>query len=171
MGWIYNYPRFYDFIDDLVSLGRSNKARKHALKDVKGKVLEVGVGTGKTSRFLKSKLHGVDVSKKMLKIAKKRGVKVFHADSHKLPFKKNSFDWVLFFFSLPCKNPKKAIKEALRVGKNVLILEYKPLNKKAEWFGKKVFNSPNWKLKKLLKGFKFSHKRFLNLYDIYKIKK
>ena len=116
MKFIYKHPRIYDFLDSLITFGLNNKARKYVFKKLSGKILEVGVGTGKSSFFTRRELFGTDISKPMLKLAEKKlKGKVKLADSRKLPFKKNSFDWAIFIFSLPSENPEKAIKEALRV--------------------------------------------------------
>ncbi|MEW6009633.1 MAG: class I SAM-dependent methyltransferase [Candidatus Omnitrophota bacterium] len=90
------------------------EALKKALPK-KGKGLEIGVGTGRFSGPLGIKF-GIDPSKKMLKIAKARGIKVKLASGESLPFKRASFDYVAIIITL-CfvKNPLKVLKEAKRV--------------------------------------------------------
>ena len=89
-----------------------------ALKEVlpkKGKGLEIGVGTGRFAKPLGIR-HGIDPSRKMLEIAKKRGVKVHLGNGEKLYFKNSSFDYVAIIITL-CfvKDPLKVLDEARRV--------------------------------------------------------
>jgi ubiquinone/menaquinone biosynthesis C-methylase UbiE len=81
----------------------------------KGKGLEIGVGTGRFAAPLGIR-YGIDPSKKMLEIAKKRGVKVHLGNGEKLHFKNSSFDYVAIIITL-CfvKDPLKVLKEAGRV--------------------------------------------------------
>jgi len=53
-----------------------------------GKGIEIGVGTGRFAQFLKIK-EGVDISKKMMEIAEKRGIKTHFA------FVKDCFSLIL----------------------------------------------------------------------------
>jgi len=92
-----------------------------ALKKVvpkKGKGLEIGVGTGRFAQPL-GVAFGIDPSKKMLEIAKKRGIKTFVGKGENLPFADNEFDYVLIVITI-CfvKNPEIVISEARRVLKN-----------------------------------------------------
>jgi ubiquinone/menaquinone biosynthesis C-methylase UbiE len=92
-----------------------------ALKKVvpkKGKGLEIGVGTGRFAQPL-GVAFGIDPSKKMLEIAKKRGIKTFVGEGENLPFTDNEFDYVLIVITI-CfvKKPEKVISEARRVLKN-----------------------------------------------------
>jgi len=92
-----------------------------ALKKVvpkKGKGLEIGVGTGRFAQPL-GVAFGIDPSKKMLEIAKKRGIKTFVGEGENLPFTDNEFDYVLIVITI-CfvKNPERVISEARRVLKN-----------------------------------------------------
>ncbi|MEW6557701.1 MAG: class I SAM-dependent methyltransferase [Elusimicrobiota bacterium] len=92
-----------------------------ALKKVtphKGKGLEIGVGTARFAVPLKIK-YGIDPSKNMLKIAKKRGIKTFLGKGEKLPFADKSFDFVLIAITI-CfvDNPEKVIAESYRVLKS-----------------------------------------------------
>lgn len=81
----------------------------------KGKGLEIGVGTARFAAPLGIK-YGIDPSKKMLEIAKKRGVKVRLGNGEKLHFKNSPFDYVVIIITL-CfvKNPVKVLSEAKRV--------------------------------------------------------
>jgi ubiquinone/menaquinone biosynthesis C-methylase UbiE len=75
------------------------------LKDKTGKVLDFGCGSGR--HFLKKEgleFYGVDFSKKMLKLAKKKSEQinlkiVLKKSSDKIPFKENFFDFLIYFIS------------------------------------------------------------------------
>jgi len=81
----------------------------------KGDGLEVGVGTGRFAAALGIPA-GIDPSKNMIKIAKKRGVDARFGFGEYLPFKDSTFDHVLIVVTL-CftKNPQRVLKEAKRV--------------------------------------------------------
>ena len=81
----------------------------------KGKGLEIGVGTARFAKPLGIK-YGIDPSKKMLEIAKKRGVDVKLGYGEKLPFKNSTFDYIAIIITL-CfvKDPIKVLNEAKRV--------------------------------------------------------
>ena len=81
----------------------------------KGKGLEIGVGTGRFAQALGIR-YGVDISKRMLELAKKRGISVRLAAGEKLPFKDSVFNYAVIINTL-CftKNPMKVLWEAKRV--------------------------------------------------------
>ena len=81
----------------------------------KGKGLEIGVGTGRFAAPLGIK-YGIDPSKRMLEIAKKRGVDVRLGYGEKLPFKNSTFDYVAIIITL-CfvRDPVRVLSEARRV--------------------------------------------------------
>jgi len=81
----------------------------------RGKGLEVGVGTGRFAKPLKIPF-GIDPSKKMLQIARKRNVNTRLGSGEKLPFKNSFFDYVAIIITI-CfvKNPGKVLKETKRV--------------------------------------------------------
>jgi len=99
------------------------------LKDKKGKVLDLGCGTGRN--FVKTQgleWYGLDSSKKMLECAKKelekRGinVKLFRGYAEKIPFEDKFFDAVIFISTLHCiqkeEKRREVLKEIYRVMKN-----------------------------------------------------
>jgi len=91
-------------------------------KNSKG--IEIGVGTGRFSALLGIKV-GVEPSKAMAEIARRRGIMVYEAKAEALPFGDSSFDFVLIVVTI-CfvQDPVIALKEAkriLRPGGSVII--------------------------------------------------
>jgi len=81
----------------------------------KGKGLEIGVGTGRFAYALGIK-YGIDPSKNMIMIARKRGVDARQGFGEHLPFKNATFDYAAIIITI-CfvKNPKEVLIEAQRV--------------------------------------------------------
>ncbi len=122
------YDRFsiiYDLIELPVEKGLFSSLRKKALASVEGKVLEVGIGTGKNLPYYPPglALTGIDFSKKMLERAerKKRDlalvkVTLLEMDVEHLGFQDESFDTVVstfVFCTVP--QPLKGLQEVHRV--------------------------------------------------------
>ena len=81
--------------------------------ELRGRILDLGSGTGLLREFLKIDVIGADISMNML--VKGAGGRV-QAEAEKLPFKSNSFDYVLSFSTLQnIENPEVTLKEAKRV--------------------------------------------------------
>lgn len=59
-----------------------------------GQGLEIGVGTGRFAAPLGIKV-GVEPAKAIADLARKRGIKVYEAYGEELPFKNESFDFIL----------------------------------------------------------------------------
>ncbi|MDI3475697.1 MAG: hypothetical protein PWQ79_916 [Thermococcaceae archaeon] len=80
-----------------------------------GKGAEIGVGTGRFAAPMGIKL-GVEPSKAMAEIARKRGIEVIEGTAESLPFEDNSMDYLLMVTTI-CfvDDPEKALKEAYRV--------------------------------------------------------
>ena len=81
----------------------------------KGKGLEIGVGTGRFAHAL-GIATGIDPSKNMIQIARKRGVNVRLSFGERLPFKNATFDYVAIIITI-CfvKDPLKVLQESRRV--------------------------------------------------------
>lgn len=91
-----------------------------ALKKVipEGLGLEMGVGSGRFAQPLGAKI-GIDPSGNMLKLAKDRGIQVIQGVGENLPFKYNTFDFVLIVITLCfAENPVDVLREAGRVLKS-----------------------------------------------------
>jgi ubiquinone/menaquinone biosynthesis C-methylase UbiE len=80
--------------------------------------LEIGVGTGRFAEPLGIE-YGLEPSKSMAEIAKKRGIKVYEGIAENIPFKDEFFDYVLMTTTL-CflKEPIKGLSEIKRVLKS-----------------------------------------------------
>ncbi len=112
-----NWERYDDWFEKHRNIYSSELcALKKAV--LKGFGLEVGVGSGRFAYPLKVKI-GIDPSKNMLRIARKRGVQAILGVGEELPFKNNTFDFVLIVVTL-CfvEEPEKVLYEAVRVLKN-----------------------------------------------------
>lgn len=142
-------------------------------------MLEVGCGTGEYTKivatsFPKSKIIGLDISKNVLELAKrkcrgKKNVSFTSKSVYDTNFKNNSFDVIYGFYVLHHFNIKKFKKEASRILKpGGLLFFYEPnilnpivfLIKTNPYLKKKIGDSPKeWainplKIKNQLLGFK-----------------
>ena len=113
------FDRYYKKYDDWYN--RNVFAYLSELKAVKkvlpkkGKGLEIGVGTGRFAAPLEIAV-GIDPAKKMIRIARERGVDAKAGSGEKLPFKNASFDYVAIIITL-CfvGSAQEVLKEAKRV--------------------------------------------------------
>ncbi|WP_214484720.1 methyltransferase domain-containing protein [Bacillus sp. SM2101] len=112
--------------------------RKDLLKNVKGNVLEVGIGTGLNFPFYPNDIHltGIDFSSGMLKHARKKvnthtlsyQINLIEMDAQQMDFPDNTFDYVVatcVYCSIP--DPVKGLKEMGRVCKSdgkIIMLEH-----------------------------------------------
>lgn len=94
---------------------------KEFLRDKKGKVLDLGCGSGRN--FLEKKgleFYGIDFSEQMVKIAKKKPYKkVIKSNAWEIKFPYNFFDSALYISALHCipseENREKSLIELARV--------------------------------------------------------
>jgi ubiquinone/menaquinone biosynthesis C-methylase UbiE len=110
--------------------------RKKLLVKARGKILEVGVGTGKNFKYYPSgaDVTGIDIADKMVTISRKNAAKlglsfnIEEGDAQNIAFPDNFFDSVVatfVFCSVP--DPIKGLRELRRVVKpegQVLLLEH-----------------------------------------------
>jgi len=108
-----------------------NKATKYINDLNPKKIIEVGSGTGEQTLLLKGEeVHGIDISKDMIDLAKKKSDKVkFEVmDATKTNFEDNYFDVVCSAFTLhemPVHIIDKVIKEVKRISnKHIVIVDY-----------------------------------------------
>lgn len=93
--------------------GKEQEKKLKVIKEkakLKGKILDLGSGTGLAKKFFK-KIICVDPAKKML------SKEDIHAKAEKLPFKDKTFDSVLCVTAIHHFDIKKAIPEIKRVSK------------------------------------------------------
>ena len=133
----------YDFLNNLLSLGRSKAWRKTVTSIIAPKtgmtVLDIAAGTGSSSRPLVDKgaeVTALDFSAGMLDQGRKqhKDIKFVQGDALKLPFSENTFDVTTISFGLRnTANSNIALREALRVtkvGGKIVVAEFShPVNK------------------------------------------
>ena len=133
----------YDFLNDLLSLGRTKAWRKVVTAIIAPKpglrILDIAAGTGSSSAPLVAKgadVIALDFSEGMLAAGRKRHkkIKFQQGDALKLPFAENYFDVTTVSFGLRnTSDTTAALKEALRVTKQngrIVICEFShPTNK------------------------------------------
>lgn len=84
------------------------------------KILDVGAGTGGTTKFLKryGKVVGLEPNQLARDLARKKGIKLLSGSAEKLSFEAKSFDLICLFdvlYHKGVKNDLKALKEAGRI--------------------------------------------------------
>jgi ubiquinone/menaquinone biosynthesis C-methylase UbiE len=138
--------RVYDLYDAPMDLMGGARRRRRVLADASGRVLEIGIGTGRNLPHYGdgARVVGVDLSAGMLARAARRAptapvtVSLVHGDARRLPFPSASFDTVTatcVFCSVG--DPVAGLREAARVVRRdgqVLLLEHvRPRNRFAGW--------------------------------------
>ncbi len=108
-----NWKKYDDWFNTHKSLYHSEiKALEKVMPSGMG--LEIGVGTGRFASPL-SVQYGLDPSFNMLKLAKKRNINVVQGFGENLPFKNESFHFVLIVFTIELvDDPPSFLKEAVR---------------------------------------------------------
>jgi demethylmenaquinone methyltransferase/2-methoxy-6-polyprenyl-1,4-benzoquinol methylase len=127
----------YDFLNDLLSLGRT-KAWRKVVTSIIGpkpglKILDIAAGTGSSTRPLVdagADVIALDFSAGMIDIGRKRNkdIKFVQGDALNLPFEENVFDVTTISFGLRnTSNIDSALKDSLRVTKSggkIVIAEF-----------------------------------------------
>jgi len=128
------------------------KWRLEATKVLKGKVLEIGVGTGKNIPYYADDIEitAIDFSEKMLAKAREKAkklnkqVELIQMDAQNMDFADNTFDMVFttcVFCSVP--DPVKGLKEIRRVCKpngKIIMIEHVRSERKVLGLIMDVFN-------------------------------
>ena len=128
--------RFYDFYEAPMDRMGGSARRRRVLRLARGRVLEVGIGTGRNLEYYPSgvELTGIDISPRMIERALRRAneekwkVRLQLADVEALPFADGVFDTVAascVFCSVA--DPVVGLREVRRVvkpGGCVLLLEH-----------------------------------------------
>jgi len=134
--------KVYDIFEQPMEIMALKKWREEVAKDLKGKVLEVGVGTGKNIPYYPDDIEvtAIDFSEKMLAKATRKAnelnkkVKLIHMDAQNMDFPDNTFDTVFttcVFCSVP--DPVKGLEEIRRVCKpdgKIIMIEHVRSEKK-----------------------------------------
>jgi ubiquinone/menaquinone biosynthesis C-methylase UbiE len=124
--------RFYDWMDKMIP----DDIRQRAIAKATGRVLEVGVGTGKNLPYYREgcEVTGIDFSPGMLAKARQRvhlaqvPVTLLEMDAQRMTFPDNFFDTVVatcVFCSVP--DPVQGLREVRRVCKprgQIVLLEH-----------------------------------------------
>jgi demethylmenaquinone methyltransferase/2-methoxy-6-polyprenyl-1,4-benzoquinol methylase len=132
----------YDFLNDLLSLGRTKAWRRVVTSIIAPKpgmkILDIAAGTGSSSRPLVDKgaeVTALDFSHGMIEQGRKqnKNINFVQGDALKLPFEDDAFDVTTISFGLRnTSNTHKALKEALRVTKDggrIVVAEFShPVN-------------------------------------------
>ncbi len=127
----------YDWMDRMVK----DEWRQRVIGQARGRVLEIGVGTGMNLPYydptVTEELVGIDLSPGMLSRARRKPCRVPHTllemDAQRMDFPDDSFDTVVatcVFCTVP--NPVLGLKEAGRVckpGGRILLLEHVRIDK------------------------------------------
>jgi ubiquinone/menaquinone biosynthesis C-methylase UbiE len=141
----------YDVME-IISEHTFSRWRRELLARVRGKVLEVGVGTGKNFPYYPEGVDvtGIDIADKMLIRARLRAdnlgfpIHLLEGDVQSLPFPENSFDTAVatfVFCSVP--DPVLGLKELGRVvvpDGEILLLEHVRIDKPAIGFMMDIMN-------------------------------
>jgi ubiquinone/menaquinone biosynthesis C-methylase UbiE len=132
----------YDLFEQPMEMMALKRYRHDIMKDFQGKVLEVGVGTGKNIPFYPEGIDitAIDFSSKMLERAKMKAEKIDRRvdfrlmDAQSMEFPDDTFDFIIttcVFCSVP--DPIKGLKEIRRVCKpdgRIIMLEHVRSDKK-----------------------------------------
>ena len=145
------YDRFacwYDWVEVIPEALGVRRLRSEMLRRVsgKGKILEIAVGTGKNLRHYScdGRIASMDISREMLRVARKRAAKLsmnimfLLADAKAIPFPDQTFDTVLSSLTIcTFPNPVAALREMARVCRpegRILLLEHGRSNH--PWLGR-----------------------------------
>ncbi len=130
MDYYSKIAKSYDRLHEEEQLNKLKLISKHIKVKENELLLDIGCGTGISTRFFKCKTRGIDNSKGMLK---KAGKNCIFGDAESLPFKDNMFDIVISVTAIHnFKDAEKSINEIKRVlkknGKIVITLLKKSKN-------------------------------------------
>lgn len=126
----------YDRWESILELLFIGRLRRELLKNSEGRVLEIGIGTGKNLRHYSKECEiiGVDYTPVMLEIARERAKRLGRKaslsvmDAEHLRFRKGRFDTVVDTLGLcTYPNPIRALQEMKRACKRdgqILLLEH-----------------------------------------------
>ena len=128
-----NWKAYDDWFDDHPAIFQSEIKAIKKVAPSSGQGLEIGVGTARFASIFPVKF-GLDPSLNMLKAAKEREVKVIQGVGEFLPFKDESFHFVLIVVTI-CfvSDPRKVLRESLRVLKREGVLILGIIDRESSW--------------------------------------
>ncbi len=149
----------YDFMESPMEILSVSAWRSELLSNVKGKVLEVGVGTGKTLPYYPEgiELTGIDISLKMLERAKQKAdtlkikAGLLLMDIEKMTFPDRYFDTIVstfVFCSVP--DPIQGLREVKRVLKDDGVALFLEHVRSEHWFLGKMMDIFNPMVRSLI---------------------
>ncbi len=128
--------KYYDFFESQIEKRLFRRLRRETLGSLSGKILEIGVGTGKNLSYYgkKAKIVAIDISPNMLERAKNRAkhlglnLRLHVMDAENLNFTDGKFDYVVATFVL-CSVPDPIstldeMKRVLKPGGKIILLEH-----------------------------------------------
>ncbi len=140
------FARWYDFGEAISEFLAVRRLRQRLLQQAFGKVLEIGVGTGKNLPYYRRTCHitAVDLSPAMLQLARKRAMRLsvdvdfLVMDAEALAFPDQNFHTVVDSLSLcTIPDPVVALREMARVCRpdgHILLVEHG--RSSHEWLGR-----------------------------------
>jgi ubiquinone/menaquinone biosynthesis C-methylase UbiE len=149
----------YDFMESPMEILSVSAWRSELLSNVRGKVLEVGVGTGKNLPYYPEgiELTGIDISLKMLERAKQRAdtlkikAELLLMDIEKMTFPDRYFDTIVstfVFCSVP--DPIQGLREVKRVLKDDGVALFLEHVRSENWFLGKMMDIFNPMVRSLI---------------------
>jgi ubiquinone/menaquinone biosynthesis C-methylase UbiE len=149
----------YDFMESPMEILSVSAWRSELLSNVRGKVLEVGVGTGKNLPYYPEgiELTGMDISLKMLERAKQRAdtlkikAELLLMDIEKMTFPDRYFDTIVstfVFCSVP--DPIQGLREVKRVLKDDGVALFLEHVRSENWFLGKMMDIFNPMVRSLI---------------------
>ena len=149
----------YDFMESPMERLSVSAWRSELLSNVRGKVLEVGVGTGKNLPYYPEgiELTGMDISLKMLERAKQRAdtlkikAELVLMDIEKMTFPDRYFDYIVstfVFCSVP--DPIQGLREVKRVLKDDGVALFLEHVRSENWFLGKMMDIFNPMVRSLI---------------------
>jgi ubiquinone/menaquinone biosynthesis C-methylase UbiE len=149
----------YDFMESPMEILSVSAWRSELLSNVRGKVLDVGVGTGKNLPYYPEgiELTGMDISLKMLERAKQRAdtlkikAELLLMDIEKMTFPDRYFDYIVstfVFCSVP--DPIQGLREVKRVLKDDGVALFLEHVRSENWFLGKMMDIFNPMVRSLI---------------------
>jgi ubiquinone/menaquinone biosynthesis C-methylase UbiE len=115
----------YEELHEKEQLKKLNLISQYIKPEPNDRLLDVGCGTGISTRFWKCKRAGIDPAQQAVRIAQKRDPdgNYLIASAENIPFPDKSFDLVISITAVHnFKNPEKGLSEIKRVAKGRVVL-------------------------------------------------